>query len=131
MPDAARSLRVLIVDDSADAAESLGLLLELDGHLVKTAGDGPAALEIAAEFAPEAVLLDLGLPVMDGYEVARRLRALEVCRASYLVALTGYGRDEDRAAASAAGFDEHITKPADPNEIARLLARVHARRGPG
>ena len=127
MSNAGRSLRVLVVDDSVDSADSLALLLELDGHQVRTATDGLAALDVAVAFAPQAVLLDVGLPRLDGYEVARRLRCLDACRGSLLIALTGYGRPEDRAAALAAGFDEHLTKPADPTVIASVIANYHGR----
>ena len=115
-------LRVLIVDDDADSAESMAVLLEMGGHAVRTAVDGPGALAIAAEFAPQAVILDVGLPRMDGYEVVRRLRALDACRSSLVIALTGYGRAEDRTCALAAGFDDHIVKPADPDALAGRLA---------
>ncbi len=117
-------LRVLIVDDDANSSESMAMLLELSGHAVRTATDGPGALAVAEEFAPQAVILDVGLPVMDGYEVARRLRASEACRRSLIIALTGYGGDADRAAALAAGFDDHLLKPVDPGAIASRLERA-------
>lgn len=120
------SLRILLVDDSLDTIESMQALLALDGHEIRTAHDGAAALAIAGEFAPHAVILDLGLPVMDGYEVARRLRALGSCRSSLLIALTGYSGDEERASALAAGFDEHLAKPADPTLLSRRLERLRA-----
>ena len=127
MAVAASPLRVLIVDDNADSAESMAVLLKMDGHAVRTAADGPGALAIAAEFAPQAVILDVGLPQMDGYEVARRLRSLDACRSSLVIALTGYGRAEDRTCALAAGFDEHIVKPADPEALAGRLATYRDR----
>jgi signal transduction histidine kinase len=114
--------RVLIVDDNADSAESLAMLLAVRGHEVRTAPDGPAALDAAEEFRPEAVILDIGLPGMDGYEVARRLRGRGLANA-FLVAVTGYGADEDRLRAEEAGFDAHLVKPADPDTLERLLAR--------
>lgn len=111
--------RILVVDDNQDSAESLALLLEIYGHEVRTAFAGPAALETASTFRPDVVLLDIGLPGMDGYEVARRLRAEhDRCR---LIALTGYGRDDDRERSREAGFDHHLVKPVDLNELARVL----------
>jgi CheY-like chemotaxis protein len=114
---------VLVVDDNVDAAESLGLLLEVWGHEVRTAHDGPAALAVAEEFEPDLVLLDIGLPGMDGYEVARRLRST----AAVLVALTGYGLREDAERARAAGFAAHVVKPASPERLQQLLADVPRR----
>ena len=119
-----RGRRVLVVDDSRDSAESLALLLELKGHEVRVALDGPAALEAARGFLPEIVLLDIGLPGMDGYEVARRLRAGRDGidgEGMLLVALTGYGQDEDRRRSREAGFDHHLVKPVDFDELARVL----------
>jgi CheY-like chemotaxis protein len=91
------------------------------GHEVRVASDGPSALELAASFRPEAVLLDIGLPGMDGYEVARRLRRQESIDGALLVALTGYGRPEDRNRAAEAGFNQHLVKPADPEVLAQML----------
>ena len=117
-------LRLLLVDDHPDAAESLGELLRLQGHEVDVAHDGPAALESARHRPPDVVLLDLGLPGMDGYEVARRLRgeaAAERARA-LVVALTGYGSAEDRRRSRESGIDHHLVKPVDLAELGRLLA---------
>jgi len=111
--------RILVVDDNHDSAESLALLLELQGHDVRTAFTGPAAIETASAFRPEIVLLDIGLPGMDGYEVARRLRA-DLGRVR-LIALTGYGRDEDRDRSREAGFDHHLVKPVDLEALKRML----------
>jgi two-component system CheB/CheR fusion protein len=102
------SRRVLVVDDSLDVAESLALLLQIEGHEVRTAYDGPTALAAAEEFQPEAVFLDIGLPRMDGYEVARALRAHPEYRTIMLVAVTGYGQDEDRRRSREAGFNHHL-----------------------
>jgi CheY-like chemotaxis protein len=113
---------VLVVDDNADSAESLALLLTMKGHEVRTAHDGPAALAAAEAYRPEAVLLDIGLPGMDGHEVARRLRRLAGLDSIFLVALTGYGQEEDRRRAEQAGFDAHLVKPADPLALHQLLA---------
>ncbi|MCW1921704.1 ATP-binding protein [Luteolibacter arcticus] len=112
-PAVERSFRMLIVDDNVDAAETMALLQELRGHQTRFAHSGPAALALAAEFLPEVVLLDIGLPGMDGYEVARALRAIPELDGAFLVAMTGYGSDEHRARAKEAGFDEHLVKPAD------------------
>lgn len=121
LPPATSSRRILVVDDNSDAALSLGRLLEGAGHHVATALDGPTALATAAEFRPEAAVLDLGLPGMDGFELASRLRGTPDGPAMLLVALTGYGREDDRRRARQAGFDHHMMKPADVVALARLL----------
>jgi len=122
-PAAASTRRVLVVDDNVDMADSLSLLLSLRGYKVDTAYDGLAALKKAASFHPEVVLLDIGLPGLDGYEVATRLRRRRRTAKSLLVALTGYGGEDDQLRALQAGFDHHLTKPVDPIVIYRLLAR--------
>lgn len=114
--------RVLVVDDNLDAAETVAVFLELAGHQVKAVTDGMQALACAPVYAPEVVVLDIGLPVIDGYQLARRLRATEQTRASLFIALTGYGQDADRERALQAGFDRHLVKPADPYELARIIA---------
>ena len=114
--------RVLVVDDNADAADSLGLLLGLEGHQVECAYTAAAALQRVTAFAPEVVLLDIGLPDIDGYEVARRLRALPGGAAMTLVAITGYGQAEDRERALASGFQTHLVKPVDLVALGRILA---------
>jgi CheY-like chemotaxis protein len=114
-------LRILVVDDMADSAESMAELLELWGHAVRMAASGPEALELVREFNPQLVLLDLGMPGMDGFETARRLRA-EHGRAPVLVALTGYGQIQDQEASRAAGFDYHMIKPVDLPMLRELLA---------
>jgi two-component system CheB/CheR fusion protein len=113
--------RVLVVDDNVDTAESMVLLLQMRGHEVEVAFSGPAALAAAAAFAPEVVLLDIGLPGLDGYEVAKHLRQQDLTAKAKLVALTGYGQEEDRRLAREAGFDHHLTKPVDPVVIYELL----------
>ncbi len=113
---------ILIVEDNADARETLRRLLELAGHRVRTAADGAAALELARAVRPEVALVDIGLPGMDGYEVARRLRR-ELAPPPLLVAVTGYGMAEDRSRTAAAGFDLHLVKPIDYNAIAELLEK--------
>ncbi len=120
--------RVLVVDDNTDAADSLGLLLELLGQKVRVAHDGPTALLIAQAFRPEVVFLDIGMPGMDGYEVARRLRRQPECKSSLLVALTGWGQDADRRRSAEAGFDHHLVKPAEPALLEKLLAGLLPRR---
>lgn len=116
--------RILVVDDNEDARDSLDLLLRLDGHEIRKAADGPAALAAAPEFRPDVVLLDIGLPGMDGYEVARRLREQSSTRGALLVAITGYGQPDDRLRAEAAGFDHHLVKPVDPEALGRVLAEA-------
>ena len=120
-PPLPRCCRVLVVDDNRDAAESIAIVLKLAGHDVHTAGDGTEALGLATIHLPEVVVLDLGLPGIDGYEVAERLRELPGLRHAMLIALTGYGSERDRERAHAAGFDLHLVKPADPQRIAHAI----------
>ncbi len=127
-PAMAVGRRILAVDDQADTVEMLASLLRLQGHEVRTAYDGPAGLAAAADFGPEVVLLDIGLPGLDGYEVARRLRQVPAARTALLVAVTGYGREVDRAQARAAGFQHHLVKPLDLAALERLLAGLGATR---
>jgi len=114
--------RVLIVDDNTDAAHSLALLMESGGHEARLCYDGPSALSEAQNFLPEVVLLDIGLPGLDGLEVARRLRAMNLSPRPLLVALTGYGQNDDVRRSQEAGFDHHLVKPADPQTLIALLA---------
>ncbi len=123
--------RVLVVDDNVDSAQSMSLLLGLEGYRVECAYDGEEALLRADRFRPEVVLLDLGLPRFSGYEVARRLRGEPAGESMLLVAVSGYGRERDRQAAREAGFDLHLTKPADPDEVLRVLSERHALRAAG
>jgi PAS domain S-box-containing protein len=116
--------RVLIVDDDEDTAESLAMLLEASGHHVRMAHDGPAALEAAMEYRPEVMLLDIGLPMLNGFEVAERVRKAPEIQTTVLVAVTGYGQEKDRQRTSEAGFDYHLVKPADYGEIEKILATV-------
>jgi signal transduction histidine kinase/ActR/RegA family two-component response regulator len=120
---AAAGLRILIVDDNVDAAESLGMLLVAEGHQPRVAHDGPSALKAAQEFRPDVVVLDIGLPRMDGYEVARRLRAQPEMAEALLIALTGYGQDDDRRRCQEAGFNVHLVKPADLDVLRNALAQ--------
>jgi signal transduction histidine kinase/CheY-like chemotaxis protein len=115
--------RILVVDDSVDAANSLAMVLRLEGHDVRTAHDGHSALEAAQAIPPEIVLLDIGLPNMDGYEVARRLREHRDKDQMLVVAITGYGRAEDRQRSELAGFDHHLVKPIDFDVLRRLISR--------
>lgn len=116
---AAPTCRVLVVDDNHDAADSLAMLLRLAGHDVRTAYNGSAALELSASFGPEAVVLDIGLPGMNGYELARRFRTYAA--PPLLIALTGYGQEEHRQRAEEAGFDHHLVKPPDLERLQRIL----------
>ncbi|MBX3426155.1 MAG: response regulator [Pirellulales bacterium] len=114
-------MRVVVVEDNADSREMLAALLTMDGYDVATAADGRQGVRTVLERAPDVALVDLGLPGIDGLEVARRIRAAELPRPVRLVALTGYGRAVDREAVFAAGFDEHLVKPVDPDELVRIL----------
>ncbi len=118
--------RVLVVEDDRDIRTSLVGLLELDGHIVRSASDGPSGLETAQSEEFDIALLDIGLPGMDGYELARRIRGLSG-RRPFLVALTGYGQADDRSAAESAGFDAHLTKPFRPDEINRIIVGLPRR----
>ncbi|MEO5687750.1 MAG: response regulator [Burkholderiaceae bacterium] len=123
LPTATVGRRILVVDDNVDVVETTTMLLSLSGHQVRSAKDGLQALHAASEFRPEVVLLDIGLPLMDGYEVARRLRQMPETAGALLVALTGYGQQGDRERGKDAGFDGHMLKPVDPHALARLIAR--------
>ncbi|MFL6213138.1 MAG: ATP-binding protein [Blastocatellia bacterium] len=123
-PSATRALKVLVIEDNLDSAEMLAFMLTLRGHQVRVAHSGAEALEAARAFEPEAVLCDIGLPGMNGYEVAMRLRERRESKPMALIALTGYGQDEDRRRAKEAGFDYHLTKPVEPETLAELLDAV-------
>jgi CheY-like chemotaxis protein len=118
--------RVLIVDDNADAAEMLTALLQALGYETALANDGAAALEVARGFAPQIALLDIGLPIMDGYELARRLRQLDACRETLLVAVSGYGQPSDRERSRLAGFAHHLVKPVELATLTSLLESASA-----
>ncbi len=124
VPPPARSLRVLVVDDNEDTAEMMGLLLGMDGHEVEVAHTGPSALEAAAARRPDVIVLDIGLPGLDGYQVAQRLRQDPAYKDVLLIAASGYGQEADRRRSWEAGFDHHLVKPVDPAEIQRLLAEA-------
>jgi CheY-like chemotaxis protein len=119
--------RILVVDDNLDAAESLALLLRLRGHDVREVHDGPAAVREASTFRPDAVLLDIGLPGMSGYEVAERIRAEAWSRAAVLVAVTGWGQEADKRRSREAGIDHHLTKPVDLARLDELLNPARTR----
>ena len=112
---------MLIVEDNPDGADTLALLLRVSGHDVRTAVDGPTALQTARAFRPTVILLDIGLPGMSGYEVATQLRQLPDMASALLVALTGYGQARDRDRSRQASFDRHLTKPVDHPTLLRLL----------
>jgi signal transduction histidine kinase/ActR/RegA family two-component response regulator len=118
--------RILVVDDNVDAAESLKMLLVLEGHEVRLAHDGLAALRVSDDFRPEVVLLDIGLPRMDGYQVARHLRERPASDLVLLVALTGYGQDDDRRRSQEAGFNAHLVKPVDLDALRSALAHYES-----
>lgn len=113
---------ILVVDDNIDSAESIGMLLQMDGHTVHYAHDGHAALDVAIKTRPDVALLDIGLPGMDGYALGRALRTRHETRKTFLIALTGYGRDEDRRRSREAGFDVHFIKPVDPQRLSAVIA---------
>jgi two-component system CheB/CheR fusion protein len=114
--------RVLVVDDNVDSADMVALLLKLSGHQVRLAHSGPDALTAAEDFLPELILLDIGLPGMNGYEVARRLRQQPQFAETVLAALTGYGQESDRQRSKEAGFDLHYVKPLAPKTLEALVA---------
>jgi PAS domain S-box-containing protein len=122
-----RGLRILVVEDNADAAESMALLLRLRGHEAMIAHDGPSALAAAHSFAPQAVLCDIGLPGMNGYEVAARMRQTPGLERALLIALTGYGQEEARSRSKEAGFDHHLVKPVRPAALNKALESLQSK----
>jgi PAS domain S-box-containing protein len=123
-------LRVLVVDDNRDAADGLALLLDLHGHQTRVAYEAEGALQAAKAFRPDVAILDIGMPVMDGYELARRLKRTPEAEKTVLVAMTGWGQEEDVRKGKEAGFDHHLVKPSEPAVLEKLLAEVAARRNP-
>jgi CheY-like chemotaxis protein len=123
-PTPAPRRRILIADDNVDAAVSLSLLLELMGHEPRIAHDGLAALEVAEEFRPDLVLLDIGMPRLNGYETVQRLAKRPWAAATVMVALTGWGQKSDRERAKEAGFHQHLVKPVDPDVLSNVLAQM-------
>src|SRR5262249_5886378 len=118
--------RILIVDDNVDAADSLSMLLSMSGHEVRRAYDGPTGIEQATTFKPDVILLDLGMPGMAGYATAKKVRQLQGMDKVKLVALTGWGQEEERRRTKEAGFDAHLVKPVNPAAFQELLASVRA-----
>jgi CheY-like chemotaxis protein len=115
------ALRVLVADDNRDAAETLAVVLRLEGHDVEVAHDGPTALLLFERHRPDVALLDVGMPGLDGYEVARRIRARADSAHVLLIAVTGWGQEKDRRQSADAGFDYHLTKPVEPDALIRLI----------
>jgi CheY-like chemotaxis protein len=123
-------LRILVVDDNVDAADSVAWLFRQQSHDVRTTHDGRSAIGLATEFRPQVVVLDLGLPQLDGYEVSRRLRTLPDTRDALIIAVSGYGQDEDRRRSSQAGFDHHFIKPVDFQTLLGVLREAEDNRSP-
>jgi DNA-binding response OmpR family regulator len=122
-------LCVLVVEDSPDTAETTRVLVELWGHVTLIARDGPAAVQAADRLRPDIILLDIGLPRLDGFEVARQVRRL-AGKQPVIICITGYGRDEDRRRSREAGCDYYLVKPADPDQLERLLRAIEGGRRP-
>ncbi len=125
-PLPAPGCRVLVVDDDEDTADGMAALLSAEGHAVRVAHDGPAAIAAALDFRPHVVLTDIGVPMLNGYEVAARMRQHPDLALTVLIAITGYGREQDRVRAHAAGFDHHMVKPVEPDEMLAIVRDVAA-----
>jgi CheY-like chemotaxis protein len=123
------SKRVLIVDDNIDAAETLAMMLELLGQQTRQAHEGDGALKAAVEYKPELIFMDIGLPGLSGHEIASRMRGELGMTDTYIVALSGYGTEEDRRKSLYAGFDSHLVKPLDPSTLPSILAAAERRKG--
>ena len=121
---ASPALRILVVDDSVDSADSLSMLLQINGHDTRTAFDGVEAVECAGEFRPQVILLDIGLPRLNGYDACRQIREQPWGQDMTIIALTGWGQDEDKQRTLDAGFDGHIVKPVDQATLQTLLASL-------
>jgi DNA-binding response OmpR family regulator len=124
MPKPVLAQRILVVDDNRDSAESMAMFLQLCGHETRVAHDGRSALDVEHEYQPAIVLLDIGLPGMNGYDVAREIRAARG-DSVLLIAMTGWGQEEDRRRARESGFDHHLTKPVNIDVLNNLLSKVH------
>jgi CheY-like chemotaxis protein len=122
LPPAAKRCRVLVVDDNIDSVESLAMLLRMMGHEVETASDGASGLEKAAAFKPDVAILDIGLPKVNGYELARQIREQEWSKNVVLVALTGWGQEQHRRRSEESGFNHHLTKPVEFDVLQEILA---------
>jgi CheY-like chemotaxis protein len=118
---------ILVVDDNRDSANSMAMMLKMMGNETQTAYDGLEAIQMAASFQPSVILLDIGLPKMNGYEAARHIRQQPWGKGMGLIALTGWGQEDDKRRALEAGFDYHLTKPADPVALQKLLAFISSR----
>jgi len=118
------SLRILIVDDNRDGADSLGMMLRIMGNDIRTAYDGQEGVDVAEEFRPEVVLFDIGMPKLNGYEACLRIREQPWGKAIVLIAVTGWGQDDDRLRSHEAGFDHHMVKPVDPQVLMKMLAEL-------
>jgi CheY-like chemotaxis protein len=132
-PKTGRHLRILVVEDNRDTADSLRVLLQLSGYLVTVAYSGPDGVKAAEQYQPDVVLCDIGLPGLDGYGVARKLRDNPATAKARLIAVTAYGQDENRRRSHEAGFEQHLVKPVDPDALQRVLnfsGRPEARRSP-
>jgi len=116
--------RILVVDDNHDSALSLAMMLSIMGHETRTANDGESAVTTAESFLPDVVLLDIGLPKLNGYEVAQRIRGQAWGKAMFLIAVTGWGQEEDRQRSAEVGLDVHMVKPVEPAALERLLATL-------
>jgi len=123
-----RACRILVVDDNTDAADMLAILLEQLGHTTSVANDAQQALAMVDELAPELAVLDIGLPGMDGYELARRLRANPITRGTCLIALSGYGQASDKAQSAQAGFDAHLVKPIAFGDLRHVIEELTSQR---
>jgi CheY-like chemotaxis protein len=123
-PESRGPIRILVVDDNQDSADSLGLLMKLLGNEVRIVHDGLAAVDVAKEFEPRVVLLDIGLPTLDGYETAKEIRRLPWGKQAVLIAVTGWGEATHRQRSRKAGFDHHLVKPVDPDVLTNLLASL-------
>ena len=121
--DGTRARRVLVADDNKDAAESLAMLLRLDGHEDEVANDGADAVALFDRMRPDVAILDIGMPGLSGYEVARRIRDRSHGKDVMLIAVTGWGQESDKARASEAGFDHHFTKPVEPAALSSLIGQ--------
>jgi CheY-like chemotaxis protein len=125
-PASSRKLRILVADDNRDTAQTLAIMLRFEGHEVRTAYDGLEALETGRLFQPELVFLDIGMPVLDGYQTARRIREQPWGKHVHLVALTGWSQETDRQQSVASGFEDHLVKPADADQLKAVIDRARA-----
>jgi len=121
-----RRFKILVVDDNHDSALSMAMMLQIMGHDTRTAHDGESAVSTAETFLPEVVLLDIGLPKLNGYEVAQRIREKDWGQSMFLIAVTGWGQDEDRQRSSEVGLNLHMVKPVEPAALEKLLATLSA-----